>query len=84
MPETESVINRYGFNSEGHDAALARLRARIIGFVNRYASLLPPDLFPSTPETHAAMDNFDPVRAFLASENGAGAARPTLSTCRAA
>lgn len=74
MPETESVINRYGFNSEGHDAALARLRARIIGFVNRYASLLPPDLFPSTPETHAAMDNFDPVRAFLASENGAGAA----------
>ncbi|GAA5907522.1 hypothetical protein JCM8208_001403 [Rhodotorula glutinis] len=74
VPETESVINRYGFNSEGHDAALARLRQRIIGFVNRYANLLPPSLFPATPETQAAMDNFDPVRAYLASQDGAGAA----------
>ncbi|KPV74412.1 uncharacterized protein RHOBADRAFT_37426 [Rhodotorula graminis WP1] len=74
VPETESVINRYGFNSEGHDAALARLRQRIIGFVNRYASLLPPSLFPPTPETQAAMDHFDPVRAYLASQDGAGAA----------
>jgi len=74
VPETESVINRYGFNSEGHDAALARLRQRIIGFVNRYANLLPPSLFPATPETQAAMDHFDPVRAYLASQDGAGAA----------
>jgi dihydroorotate dehydrogenase len=28
LPDDEAVINRYGFNSEGHDAAFSRLAAR--------------------------------------------------------
>ncbi|BGP41268.1 Dihydroorotate dehydrogenase (quinone), mitochondrial [Rhodotorula kratochvilovae] len=74
VPELQSVVNRYGFNSDGHAAALARFRQRIIGFVSSYANLLPPSLFPAAPQTQAAIEEFDPVRAYLASPQGAGAA----------
>ncbi|GAA6055874.1 hypothetical protein JCM3770_001536 [Rhodotorula araucariae] len=73
VPESQSVVNRYGFNSDGHAVALARLRQRIIGFVSSYANLLPSSLFPAAPETQAAIEEFDPVRAYLASPQGAGA-----------
>lgn len=33
MPEDEAVINRYGFNSDGHLAVLARLRHRLKKFI---------------------------------------------------
>ncbi|BGP01128.1 Dihydroorotate dehydrogenase (quinone), mitochondrial [Rhodotorula toruloides] len=74
VPESNSVVNRYGFNSEGHAAALARLRQRVIKFVNDYASVLPAELFPSTPSTAVAAQNFDPVTSYLASRDGSGAA----------
>ncbi|GEM08879.1 dihydroorotate oxidase [Rhodotorula toruloides] len=74
VPESNSVVNRYGFNSEGHAAALARLRQRVIKFVNDYASVLPAELFPSTPSTAVAAQNFDPVTSYLASREGSGAA----------
>ncbi|BGP33236.1 Dihydroorotate dehydrogenase (quinone), mitochondrial [Rhodotorula toruloides] len=74
VPESNSVVNRYGFNSEGHAAALARLRQRVIKFVNDYASVLPAELFPSTPSAAVAAQNFDPITSYLASRDGSGAA----------
>lgn len=74
MEESESVVNRYGFNSEGHAAALARLRQRVIKFVSDYAALLPPALFPAGPPHSAVAEEFNPVAAYLASQEGSGAA----------
>ncbi|GAA6010106.1 hypothetical protein JCM10207_007561 [Rhodosporidiobolus poonsookiae] len=74
VPESKSVVNRYGFNSEGHASAVARLRARIRKFVYDYASILPADLFPSTPTTNASSGEFDPVASYLASPASTGAA----------
>ncbi|GAA5987693.1 hypothetical protein JCM11641_002561 [Rhodosporidiobolus odoratus] len=70
VPETESVVNRYGFNSEGHVTAVARLRARVRRFVLDYASILPAELFTSTSYAHDS----DPVSSYLASPASAGAA----------
>ena len=68
-------MNRYGFNSEGHAAALARLRQRVIKFVSDYASLLPPALFPTqAPSSPTVSPEFDPIEAYLASKEGSGAA----------
>lgn len=77
VEESKSVVNRYGFNSEGHAAALARLRQRVIKFVSDYARLLPPALFPTRPSsdaTTAVSPEFDPIEAYLASKEGSGAA----------
>lgn len=76
VEESKSVVNRYGFNSEGHAAALARLRQRVIKFVSDYASLLPPALFPTQPspsQVATVSPEFDPIEAYLASKEGSGA-----------
>ncbi|GAA5871207.1 hypothetical protein JCM3774_006823 [Rhodotorula dairenensis] len=74
VEESKSVVNRYGFNSEGHAAALARLRRRVIKFVSDYASLLPPALFPTQPSNATVSPEFNPIEAYLASKEGSGAA----------
>ncbi|KAI9209612.1 uncharacterized protein BJ171DRAFT_484539 [Polychytrium aggregatum] len=38
LPEDRAVINRYGFNSEGHQAVYDRLKSRIRNFLYRSAS----------------------------------------------
>ncbi|GAA6040262.1 hypothetical protein JCM8097_009392 [Rhodosporidiobolus ruineniae] len=74
VPESNSVVNRYGFNSEGHVPAVARLRARVRKFVQDYASVLPAELFSSTPLTNASAGEYDPVESYLASPVSSGAA----------
>ena len=37
LTKDRSVINRYGFNSEGHQSASDRLRARIRSFLSSYS-----------------------------------------------
>lgn len=49
LPSTQAVINRYGFNSEGHLAMLARLQERIHAYITNNALLLPSTTFPEQP-----------------------------------
>ncbi|BGP17539.1 hypothetical protein JCM10213_004081 [Rhodosporidiobolus nylandii] len=74
VPESNSVVNRYGFNSEGHATAVARLRARVRKFVHDYASILPAELFPPAPAANSVPGEFDPVGSYLASPASSGAA----------
>ncbi|KAK4055842.1 Dihydroorotate dehydrogenase (quinone), mitochondrial [Microbotryomycetes sp. JL221] len=71
IPEMESVVNRYGFNSEGHANVLTRLRDRIRRFVSVNSAVLPPSSFPE-PASDAG-PGYDPVAALLSSPNGADA-----------
>ncbi|GAA5930060.1 uncharacterized protein JCM15063_004705 [Sporobolomyces koalae] len=74
VPETNSVVNRYGFNSEGHDATVTRLRTRVQRFLSRYASVLPSDLFPAPePNQLVVASEYDPVAALLTSQQGEAA-----------
>ncbi|GAA5889629.1 hypothetical protein JCM6882_007087 [Rhodosporidiobolus microsporus] len=70
VPESNSVVNRYGFNSEGHTTAVARLRSRVRQFVHSYASILPSELFPASSSTGES----DPVEAYLSSPASTAAA----------
>ncbi|GAA5827431.1 hypothetical protein JCM11251_003811 [Rhodosporidiobolus azoricus] len=72
VPESDSVVNRYGFNSEGHTTAVARLRSRVRQFVHSYASLLPAELFSSLPPSSTG--EIDPVEQYLASPASTAAA----------
>ncbi|KAK4701008.1 dihydroorotate dehydrogenase, partial [Phenoliferia sp. Uapishka_3] len=74
VPETKSLVNRYGFNSEGHLSVLARLRTRITSFVTSYASALPPSLFPLPPPN--APLSYDVTNALLSSPAGIEARVP--------
>lgn len=71
IPEIDSVVNRYGFNSEGHSAAVARLRSRIRNFVSRNYAALPSGLFQPPPI--AAGPDHDPIAQLLASPAGSDA-----------
>ncbi|GAA5868030.1 hypothetical protein JCM1840_003657 [Sporobolomyces johnsonii] len=75
VPETQSVVNRYGFNSEGHDAVISRLRHRVERWLSKYSSVLPSTLFPS-PASDAPVvpGEFDPVSSLLSSPAGQAAA----------
>lgn len=68
IPESKSVLNRYGFNSDGHDAVLARLRHRVTSYIKSIAPALPSSLFPPPPEL--ALPNHDVVADLLASPDG--------------
>ncbi|GAA6062914.1 hypothetical protein JCM10212_007145 [Sporobolomyces blumeae] len=75
VPETNSVVNRYGFNSEGHDAVVNRLRTRIANWLSLYASVLPSELFPAPPSDALLVPSeYNPVAELLASPKGQGAA----------
>ncbi|PLW34634.1 hypothetical protein PCANC_06473 [Puccinia coronata f. sp. avenae] len=39
IPSTEAIVNRYGFNSEGHFAVLSKLRHRLLSFLDRHRHL---------------------------------------------
>ena len=71
IPSTSSVVNRYGFNSEGHQAVIARLRDRIHAFLTRHAYDIPSSLFPIM-EAGSSLD-LDPVTSLLATPLGAQA-----------
>ncbi|GAA5875028.1 hypothetical protein JCM16303_004985 [Sporobolomyces ruberrimus] len=74
VPETKSVVNRYGFNSEGHEAVVSRLRHRIERFLSRYASILPTELFPVPPYNPVVVPSeYNPVHELLQSPSGQGA-----------
>ena len=64
-------MNRYGFNSDGHDAVLARLRHRVVAYVKAIAPALPSSLFPPQPEL--TLPNHDVVGDLLASSDGSDA-----------
>lgn len=49
LPNTRSVINRYGFNSQGHQNVVERLRSRIQDFYRTRSDLIPPSFFPLLP-----------------------------------
>ncbi|KAM0750848.1 hypothetical protein T439DRAFT_325900 [Meredithblackwellia eburnea MCA 4105] len=74
VPESSSVVNRYGFNSEGHLAVLSRLRHRVTNFVSYYASTFPSSFFPLPPAD--ATPFYSPTTALLASPSGAEAQIP--------
>ncbi|KEI36428.1 uncharacterized protein L969DRAFT_54914 [Mixia osmundae IAM 14324] len=69
IPETQACVNRYGFNSDGHAAVIARLRARIRHFVHHNALSLPTNLLPPY-EMAAGTVTVDAVSRLLASDNG--------------
>ncbi|KAK4049140.1 Dihydroorotate dehydrogenase (quinone), mitochondrial [Microbotryomycetes sp. JL201] len=71
VPELEAVVNRYGFNSEGHANVLDRLRDRLRRFVTQHSGALPPSLFPETPAD--AGPGYDPVNELLSSPAGSDA-----------
>jgi dihydroorotate dehydrogenase len=70
LPESQSVINRYGFNSDGHLAVLERLRDRIHAYLVKNARLLPATTFPEQPIS--ANPVTDPVQAILANNTDTG------------
>lgn len=39
IPSTESIINRYGFNSEGHFLVISKLRQRILKYLDQHRYL---------------------------------------------
>lgn len=81
IPETDSLINRYGFNSEGHSTVVSRLRQRILQFVNQNALTFPPSIFPYPPPN--SLPQHDVVAQLLASPAGAAALVPdTLNVPR--
>lgn len=43
LPEDDAVINRYGFNSDGHAAVLANLQARLTAFYKLNKMLITPN-----------------------------------------
>jgi dihydroorotate dehydrogenase len=57
------VINRYGFNSDGSIAVLARLRDRIHTYITQNALLFPPTTFPEA--KISADPDPDPIEAIL-------------------
>ena len=59
VPESEALVNRYGFNSEGHDAAVGRLRSRLARFLSRNRFLIPPTFFPSDDDSITSHDVID-------------------------
>ena len=69
LPSSQSVVNRYGFNSEGHLAVLERLQERIRTYIINNALLLPETTFP-TPEVSANPDP-DPIEAVLQNRSDA-------------
>lgn len=69
LPSSQSVINRYGFNSEGHLAVLERLRSRIHAFLVQNALLLPPTSFAEPPIV--SHPDVDPVQAIIDSKSDA-------------
>ncbi|KAI5478124.1 dihydroorotate oxidase [Pseudohyphozyma bogoriensis] len=71
VPSSKSLVNRYGFNSEGHSAVLERLRSRIASFVSYHASSLPPSTFPAPPAN--AHPDHSVVVDLLSSPAGQGA-----------
>lgn len=71
VPETEAVVNRYGFNSDGHQAVISRLRERVHAFVYANAHLLPTSVFPRPSPTQPF--DPDPVTSLLLSSKGSDA-----------
>ncbi|KAK9895203.1 hypothetical protein P389DRAFT_154019 [Cystobasidium minutum MCA 4210] len=69
LPSSQSVINRYGFNSDGHLAVLERLRNRVHAWLVKNANILPEALF--TPPEVSANPDPDPVEAILSSRTDA-------------
>lgn len=68
IPESNALVNRYGFNSEGHLSVIARLRNRVRQFVADNALVLPASIFPPPPAN--ALPNHDVVAQLLASADG--------------
>lgn len=71
VPESEAVVNRYGFNSDGHHTVASRLRERVHAFIYANAHLLPVSVFP--PPSPTQPFDPDPVTSLLLSEKGADA-----------
>lgn len=69
IPSSQSVINRYGFNSDGHLAVLERLRNRVHAWLVKNANLLPESIF--TPPQISGDPDPDPVEAILHSRTDA-------------
>ncbi|KDE07459.1 hypothetical protein MVLG_02324 [Microbotryum lychnidis-dioicae p1A1 Lamole] len=73
VPEMDAVVNRYGFNSEGHQIVQSRLRQRLEKWVHLMKAHLPADFLPTPP---AATDSIqigaerDVVEGLLTSEGG--------------
>lgn len=69
LPSTQSVINRYGFNSDGHLAVLERLRNRVHAWLVKNANLLPESIF--SPPQVSGDPAPDPIEAILHSQTDA-------------
>ncbi|SCZ87503.1 BZ3500_MvSof-1268-A1-R1_Chr2-2g04969 [Microbotryum saponariae] len=73
VPEMDAVVNRYGFNSEGHQIVQSRLRQRLEKWVHLMKAHLPAHFLPTPP---AATDSIqigaerDVVEGLLTSEGG--------------
>lgn len=60
VPESEAVVNRYGFNSVGHDSVIAELKNRIRNFVHKNSHLI-PDAFYSDSASSSPSQVIEPV-----------------------
>jgi dihydroorotate dehydrogenase len=72
VPECQAVINRYGFNSDGHHVVASRLRTRVRKFVQKHALSFPSTLFAAFPPV--AFAGPDAITQLLASSEGQEAA----------
>ncbi|KAG0143253.1 hypothetical protein CROQUDRAFT_81302 [Cronartium quercuum f. sp. fusiforme G11] len=57
LPSTNSVINRYGFNSEGHLAILTKLRNRVLEYIQQHRYLNPNLALENQIETDSTLDD---------------------------
>ncbi|WAQ91422.1 hypothetical protein PtA15_14A306 [Puccinia triticina] len=73
IPSTESIVNRYGFNSQGHLAVLAKLRHRLLSYLDQHRHLGYSTLL-------SRYDNMNPVQTAYADSGFTHLVVPTSSS----
>ncbi|MBW0494856.1 hypothetical protein O181_034571 [Austropuccinia psidii MF-1] len=63
IPSTESIVNRYGFNSQGHLAVLSKLRQRLINYIHQHRYLFDPN------NTLPLYEPFNPIQTIHANSH---------------
>ncbi|KAA1079597.1 Dihydroorotate dehydrogenase (quinone), mitochondrial [Puccinia graminis f. sp. tritici] len=72
IPSTEAIVNRYGFNSEGHLAVLSKLRHRLLSYLDQHRHLGYSTLL-------SRYDNMNPVQTAYADSGFTHLVLPTSS-----
>jgi len=75
IPSTEAIVNRYGFNSEGHFAVLSKLRHRLLSYLDQHRHLGYSTLL-------SRYDNLNPVQTAYADSGFTHLVLPSSSSSR--